>query len=407
MAGFADELGLALQGSLARAQAPPPPPPTGTFADGLAAFFGGGPDINAAYNTGIESRTKASNVSAQTLEALAQAEERRQNGMRTAAQNDLAMKMRAAPDYQPGGYADLLTFATGANDLSNGQLNQQELGRRDVLNDPLASPDAQFRAGQSIQGRMLPRVETLGAGRELDMLTGKPYTNDIGQAQIQNYREQPATSGAGVPGKPLVRSSPVGPVQSTDGGVTWNPVLDNSDVAAYNAARTAGGATGQKQAALYANLNNIDTFTGDVDALLQHPGFAEIYGMSSVLDPRNLIRGTDAQGAAALRDKLNSRAFLVSIQSMRGMGQLSNQEGAKVETALTAALKPGLGDMEATQRLGELKTAIANLRRVAEQEASATENALTPAGPVIGMVEDGYRYLGGDPAAPTSWQKVQ
>ncbi len=201
--------------------------------------------------------------------------------------------------------------------------------------------------------------------------------NGIGNAQIANYAE-PNSTGAGVDGAPLLRTSGGVTFQSTDKGVTWTPIAAVQDLAAAAAARAAGTATGQKQAALYANLNNIDTFTGDVDALLNHPGFSEVYGASSIFDPRNFVRGTDAHGAAALREKLTSRSFLTSIQAMRGMGALSNQEGAKVETALTAALKPGLGDVEAVQRLGELKTTIANLRSVAEQEANATENALVP-----------------------------
>ncbi len=361
----------------------PPPPPQARFTDVLSAAFGAGPDRMGSYQKGLDAGSTYRLRTAQTESALAEAEKRQQEAMAESIANDLRRKVTANPSYTPT-VSELLVISTGANDFSNARLGYQEHGFRDTLGDPNAAPAAQFAAGQGVMGKVLPKIEALGPGREIDLMTQQASTNPVGEAQIANYREPNSQAAAGAAaGQPLVRSSPLGPVQSTDGGRTWAPVLNNRDVADFNAARTAGAATGQKQAALYANLNTIDTFKADVDQLLTHPGFSAIFG-ASTLNPLNYIPGTDAQGAMALRDKLNSRSFLVSIQAMRGMGALSNAEGAKVETALTAALKPGLKDDEAVLRLGELKVAIDNLRTVALQEANATENALTPPGAVPG-----------------------
>ncbi len=357
----------------------PPPPPQMRFTDVLAAGFGAGPDRIGAYQKGLDSGSQYRLRSAQTESALEEAEKRRQEAMAESMANDLRRKAAANPSYVPT-ISELLPLATGANDFASARNNYQENTFRQTLGDPNAAPAAQFAAGQGVKGQVLPQVEALGPGREINMLTQQPSTNPIGAAQIANYQEPNSAGAAGAAtGAPLIRSSPIGPVQSTDGGRTWTPVLQNRDVADFNAARTAGAATGPKQAALPAALNNLQAFEGTVDDLLKHPGFNAIYGLSS-WNPFNAVPGADAQGASALRDQLNSRAFLASIQQMRGMGQLSNQEGAKVETALTAALKPGLGDEEAVRLLGELKLAITNLKNVATQEANATENVLTGPG---------------------------
>ncbi len=161
MAAFADELAPALSNTLQRVQAPPPPPPTGTFADGLAAFFGGGPDIDKAYASGLEARGKASAQSAQTLSALAEAEKRRQDAIGQSQINDAKAKAYADPNFQPSlpFYAML---AANANDLSNARLGTQEFGNRAILGDPNAAPAAAFAAGQGVQGKVLPHLYDVG-----------------------------------------------------------------------------------------------------------------------------------------------------------------------------------------------------------------------------------------------------
>lgn len=363
----------------------PPPPPAARFTDVLAAAFGGAPDRMGSYQKGLNAGGEFHLRSAQTESALAEADKRRGEALRQTQINDLVSRAQSDPNFKPT-MSDLLTISTNANDFSNARLGDQEFGNRAVLADPHAAPDIQFAAGQGVQGRVLPHMYDVG-GETVNQFSAPDATFETPAQKatvaathaLEGERNRsPANAATG--GAPLIRSSPIGPVQSTDGGRTWAPVIDNRAVADYNAARTAGAATGPKQAALPANLNNLNAFESTIDDLLAHPGFNTIYGMSSIADPRNYIRGTDAQGANALRDQLNSRAFLASIQQMRGMGQLSNQEGAKVETALTAALKPGLSDDEAVLRFGELKQAIANLKTVAQQEAGATENVLTPPG---------------------------
>lgn len=67
--------------------------------------------------------------------------------------------------------------------------------------------------------------------------------------------------------------------------------------------------------------------------LKNHPGLAWGTGGVAGMALRN-IPGTDAKGFAAKLEQFKSQTFLPAVQQMKGMGQLSNAEGAALQKAV-------------------------------------------------------------------------
>src|SRR5690606_20515834 len=163
----------------------PPEPPKGGFADIIAAGFGAAPDMIGAHTKGLEARATYDLRNAQTESALAQAEQRRQEALRRAFTNDAIMRAQRDPDAPPS-MADMFAFATGAGDLGQGMLRHQEYGGRSILGDLSAAPEAQFAAGQMVQGRVLPRFEDIGGqtyNLAADPSMQSPFMTPLQQAQ--------------------------------------------------------------------------------------------------------------------------------------------------------------------------------------------------------------------------------
>src|SRR5262245_13569696 len=176
---FADSLG-----------APPPLPRNGGFADTLAASFGAAPDRTAAYAKGLDARGQFQLRTAQTESALAEAEKRRAEALGQSQLNDAKAKAYAmGADFVPDDSFSAM-LATGANDFANARLGRQEYDNRGVLTDPNAAPEAQFLAGQGVQGRVLPRLEAVGG--ETVNLARDPNTTFMTTSQQNDQRVKDA-----------------------------------------------------------------------------------------------------------------------------------------------------------------------------------------------------------------------
>lgn len=139
-------------------------------------------------------------------------------------------------------------------------------------------------------------------------------------------------------------------------------------------AKEQGGAQGKNAASLPTAINTLDTFASDIDNLVASPGFDSIYGARAGTPVGQAVTtfvSQDAANASALREKVNAEAFRASINSMRGLGQLSNAEGAKVQAALTTLANPHLAPEAARAAAAQLKLHLADLKRVAQTEASS------------------------------------
>jgi hypothetical protein len=72
----------------------------------------------------------------------------------------------------------------------------------------------------------------------------------------------------------------------------------------------------------------------DAKKVLNSPGFTGYFGTNLNPFSSKYIPGTDAADTEALVDTLKSKIFLANVQQMKGLGALSNAEGAKIQAAI-------------------------------------------------------------------------
>jgi len=109
-------------------------------------------------------------------------------------------------------------------------------------------------------------------------------------------------------------------------------------------------------------MDAFDRAIGSIDQLKKHPGFSAMVGSS--FDPASYFQvngftgkpfsGTRAAGFKARLDTLKAQVFLPMVQSMKGMGALSNAEGEKL-TAAIGALDTAMPEDEFTASLDQIK----------------------------------------------------
>lgn len=178
------------------------------------------------------------------------------------------------------------------------------------------------------------------------------------------------------------------------------------------AAKEEGTAIGRNAAGLESTNATIDKFVSDIDSFLAKPGYDSLYGNIQGTEAGKAVGGLldpDIADARAALETLGGEAFLASIQKMRGFGQLSNQEGVKVQTALTRALDTRTSDSR--QAWAEVKKHMEELKRVAAIEAgqggqqpAAPAAPAAPIAPAAGQVKmlNGKKYVKTGPG-PNDW----
>jgi hypothetical protein len=167
----------------------------------------------------------------------------------------------------------------------------------------------------------------------------------------------------------------------------------------------AGRARGAVQGETAGNLPNIEfkaqTALDTLDALEKSPGFNNIFGLASVVP---IIPGTEQANTYALWEQTQGQAFLSAYETLKGGGQITEIEGQKATAAITSLAqrkqKPAAARKAITTLRGIIKTGLDRAKQKAGQAPAA------PAGlPAVGEVRKGYRFKGGDPSKPESWEK--
>lgn len=96
---------------------------------------------------------------------------------------------------------------------------------------------------------------------------------------------------------------------------------------------------GQQGAYSQSALDAFDRAIGTADRLMKHPGLSSAVGAKGLtggLLGGWVVPGTDAADFNAELDAMKAQVFLPMVQSMKGMGALSNAEGEKLTAAIGA-----------------------------------------------------------------------
>ena len=136
----------------------------------------------------------------------------------------------------------------------------------------------------------------------------------------------------------------------------------------------------------------------ELSAALARP--TTVRGFSGVL---NNVMPVLQQQARAKREGMEGRTEALNALQLAQMKAQQGLAGQDVETELSLAK---LMAKPAPRRRTALDPKTGKLRDLDTGEVIGVD-ALPPPPPAIGEVREGFEYLGGDPAAPTSYRKVR
>lgn len=126
--------------------------------------------------------------------------------------------------------------------------------------------------------------------------------------------------------------------------------------------------TRDKAAGTESTIASMDNAIDTISKLESHPGLSGNLGKTGVIPN---IPGSESSNAAALIEQLQSQTFLGSIQSMKGMGALSDAEGAKLNNAI-ASLNTKQSEPQFRAQLSSIKTLFEKGRERAAKQAGTT-----------------------------------
>lgn len=176
----------------------------------------------------------------------------------------------------------------------------------------------------------------------------------------------------GVPSMaPTVSGLPTIPLSTLGQEVSGKSSIE----AGKKSAEVKAGAQAQAEVDLGSNLDEINKMRTEVDGLLQSKGFDQIYGIKR---PLAFVPSTEAAASEARRNQLEAATFGISIQKMKGLGQLSDAEGKKVTAAYTRAINTRQGSDEARKAWSEVKRYLDVAERRAIEKAGKQPVSIKP-----------------------------
>ncbi len=129
------------------------------------------------------------------------------------------------------------------------------------------------------------------------------------------------------------------------------------------------------------------------------------------------VGGTRAADVKALTTTIKANIGFDRLQQMReasptggALGQVSNQELGTLQAVL-GSLEQDQSEDQLLENLERLEVIYTDIMRKFSAYPNAAEFGVAApetdtGGPKAGLIEDGYRFKGGDPAVPENWEKI-
>lgn len=141
------------------------------------------------------------------------------------------------------------------------------------------------------------------------------------------------------------------------------------------AGREAGQSQTKSAAALPGVVAEAENAIKLSEELLQHPGLDAATGMSSTFDPRNYLAGTNARDFNIRNDQLKGKVFLQAFESLRGAGQITENETKQAQAAL-ARMDSSASQAEYVQAVREFQNVIRSGVQKAQGKAGVNPTPL-------------------------------
>lgn len=126
------------------------------------------------------------------------------------------------------------------------------------------------------------------------------------------------------------------------------------NIAEVEKQKVLGKSEGEKVAGSEQAIAQAEEILAVIQGVKSAPGRETGTGLSSLLDPRSWLPGTDAADFYARLDQLKGKAFLQAFESLKGGGQITEIEGQKAENAI-ARLQTAQSDEGFMQALDDLE----------------------------------------------------
>ena len=162
--------------------------------------------------------------------------------------------------------------------------------------------------------------------------------------------------------------------------------------------------TQTKRKAYQAGQDGIATIKSNiatVERVLTHKGLEAAAGIG---DAFPTWWGSDAAGFESQLETLKSENFLGAIEAMKGLGALSEGEGKKLGASV-GALDLKMSDEALKKELTRIKEKLSvSLSKYIARLPKDPDAA--PEAPTEGTVQDGFKFLGGDPSQRENWRQI-
>ncbi|EBW5295461.1 acyltransferase [Salmonella enterica subsp. enterica] len=289
---------------------------------------------------------------AQAQQAFSGLNEQQRNDM-----GDLAMKANVALSQGPESYSKFITDnkdrlnRVGANPdwmIQTGVQNPEQLSHMlTTMSLGALGPEKAF----AVQDKMV--------GREIDRgrLAETIRSNQAGEA-LQQRGQDITVRGQNISAKNAELSREIQRAELQDKVLdrqiareTNQIKLDELKQKQADVRQKAEIARADRQAAAQGAVDTFSTALDSLNEIEQSPGLSKAVGISSAF---LTVPGSDAANFEARLDTFKAQTFLPMVQSLKGMGALSDAEGKKLSDAV-GALSPKMSEKAFRDSIGKIR----------------------------------------------------